>query len=123
MSVARKSVTVIAPGDLAATRRVPLSVEGWADWRLQQVQTSTGGTATAAVYGSVLPISDPRLTDTDPATNPHWELDASLTWAAPGTEGARSVKCSDNAWATILPEIAVTVTLTDFAVYFFGKER
>lgn len=123
MSVGRRFATVIDRGALAATRRVPLDVSNWADWTLQQVQETAGGNGTAAVYGSALRIDDERLADLDPATNSHWELDAAATWAAPGAAGARSVRASDNNWATILAEITVAVALPDFAVYFFGKER
>lgn len=123
MSVGRRFATVLEPGELAATARIPLDVSNWADWTLQQVQETAGGVGTAAVYGSALPIDSPLLADTNPSTNAHWELDTAAVWASPGAEGARSVRASDNNWATILAVINVTDPLPDFAVYFFGKER
>lgn len=124
MSVGNRHATVIAPGDIAVGFvRVPLDVHGWAAYTLQQVQTTTGGAGVAKVYGSALPIASELLEDTDPTTNFHWEEDTTLAWAAPGTEGARSVHETDNSWSTILVEIEATLLLTDIAVYFFGKER
>lgn len=124
MSVARVHATVIERQSLAATTRVPLAVEGLADWTLQQVQETAGGTGNARVYGSALPHNDPRLEDLDPATNFYWELDTAATWAAPGTQGARSVRASDNNWSTILAEIEVTAgPIPNLTVLFFGKER
>jgi hypothetical protein len=122
VSIARVHATVIAPTTLAATRRVPLAVEGLADWRVQYVQGSAGGTATATVYGSVLDLDDPLLDDTDPATNMHWE-DTGLVLDPPGSAGSHSVAEENNSWSTILVEIDVAVAVPDFAVYFFGKER
>lgn len=124
MSVGNRNATVIAPGNIAVGFvRVPLDVHGWADFTLQQVQTTTGGAGVAKVYGSTLPIDSTLLADLDPTTNMHWEEDTTLTWAAPGTAGARSARASDNTWCTILVEVEATIEITDIAVYFFGKER
>jgi hypothetical protein len=131
MSLAsRAGITVIEKQELdVGFLRAPVDVHGYADYTLQQVQEVAGGAGTGTVYGSVLPFGDVRLADLDPATNPYWEEDALLVWAAAGTEGARStgpgrqVAPSSNGWATILVEIEATVLLPDIAVYFFGKER
>jgi hypothetical protein len=123
MSVASRPITVLGETTLSDTTGFPIDVSGFADWTLQQVQTVTAGGGTAAVYGSALPFGDPRLADTDPSTNPHWELDAGATWAAPGAEGARAAGKADNRWATILAHITIVTPLEGFAIYFFGKER
>lgn len=128
MSVGRRFFTVLAPQTIASGEfaRAKLDVSNWCDYTLQQVQTSAaGGAGAARVYGSALPFDDPRLSDLDPATNEHWELDTTLTWANPGTVGARSARASDNTWATILVELEATAPnpQPDIAVYFFGKER
>lgn len=128
MSVARRNTTVIEPTTIASGEfaRAKVDVSGYADFTLQQVQTSAaGGAGAARVYGSALPFADPRLDDLDPAANYYWELDATLTWASPGTVGSRSARASDNTWCTILVEIEATAPnpQPDIAVYFFGKER
>lgn len=125
MSLAsRAGITVIAKQELdVGFARAAVDVHGYADFALQQVQETAGGDGVALVYGSVLPFGDPRLADLDPATNPYWEEDTTVTWTAPGAVGARSARASDNNWATILVEIEATVLIPDIAVYFFGKER
>lgn len=128
MSVARRNTTVIETTTIASGEfaRAKVDVSGYADFTLQQIQTSAaGGAGAARVYGSALPFADPRLDDLDPATNNYWELDATLTWANPGTAGARSARASDNTWCTILVELEATApnAQPDIAVYFFGKER
>lgn len=128
MSVGRRNFTALPKQTIAsgAFARAKLDVANWADYTLQQVQESAaGGAGVARVYGTALPFADPRLEETDPALNVYWELDTTLTWAAPGTVGARSARASDNTWSTILIEIEATAPnpQPDIAVYVFAKER
>lgn len=125
MSVGNRYAEVLARGSIISGGefvRVPLDVSQLCDFTVQQVQETAGGTGVNRVYGSALPFGDPRLA-TLGASNPFWEIDTTLTWAAPGTIGARSARASDNCWSTILVEVEATTTLNGMSIYFFGKER